>query len=428
MKIAIVGLWHLGTVTAACLASIPYTVLGYDENEAVIGELNKAHAPIFESQLDALLSQGLSSGYLQFSSNHNEIADADVIWVTYDTPVDNNDNADIDVVMNAIINIFPFFKQNAIVLISSQLPVGSTKILKQKYAEYYPNKKVFFAYSPENLRLGKAIEIFTKPDRIVIGVDDESIKPMLKNLFQPLSDNLIWMSIASAEMTKHAINAFLATSVVFANEIASLCEYVGADASEVEKGLKSEKRIGPLAYLKPGPAFAGGTLARDVSYLINMGKKNNFQTQLFPAVIQSNLAHKKWVHRRLQEVLGTLKNKQICMLGLTYKPQTNTLRRSAVIETCEWLNQQGAKITAYDPMLNVLPEEYHYIHIKNNFSEAFSGAQAIVVSTDHADFFHISAEDILKYINPVFIFDAAGFLQKQFQQQKGITYFSVGRT
>src|SRR3990167_1300173 len=204
------------------------------------------------------------------------------------------------------------------------MPVGSIRRLESIAQKLCPTKSIGFAYSPENLRLGKALDVFLKPDRIVVGVRSSQDKERIDRLLRPITDRIEWVSVESAEMTKHAINAFLAISVVFANEIASICELVGADAKEVEKGLKSEARIGPKAYLAPGGAFAGGTLARDVSFLTHIGATNERPTPLLSAVLTSNDVHRLWVRRTLERLLGALDGRCIAVWGLTYKPGTDT--------------------------------------------------------------------------------------------------------
>ena len=258
MKISVVGLWHLGTVTAACLASVGQQVIGFDFDKNVIAALQSGQPPIFEPGLEALVSAGLQSGHLRFSSDPEVVSSAEVVWISYDTPVDDDDRADTEFVMDRVRQLFPHFRAGMVVLISSQLPVGSTRRLAREYAVAFPDQPLTFACSPENLRLGKAIEVFLHPDRVVIGIDAQADRGQLTAMLASITDRIEWMDIESAEMTKHAINAFLALSVTFANEIARLCELVGADAKAVERGLKSEARIGPKAYLGPGAAFAGG--------------------------------------------------------------------------------------------------------------------------------------------------------------------------
>ena len=236
------------------------------------------------------------------------------------------------------------------------------------------------------------------------------------------------MSIESAEMTKHALNAFLATSVVFINELAVLCERVGADAREVEQGLKSDTRIGNKAYLKPGQAIAGGTLARDVNFLTQTGQKYGIRTPLFNAILESNHAHKRWVCLSVQTTLKNLHHKTIAMLGLTYKAGTDTLRRSIAVETCHWLSLQGAKLIAYDPHLTHLPNEIsQFIELKHSLHEALSNTDAILIANECTEFQEINPETLLTLTKKPHVFDPSGFLVNTLGNDERIRYFSVGR-
>jgi UDPglucose 6-dehydrogenase len=429
MKIAVLGLWHLGCVTAACLAKTGQDVLAYDSNQETIHHLLSGKAPLFEPGLDDLLLGAMKAKRLAFTADASELSEADVLWVTFDTPVDDEDIADVEFVLNEIRTVLPFVKENVLILISSQLPVGSTRKLQQECSEKWHEKKVSFAYLPENLRLGKAIDIFLHPDRIIVGFQNEADKNRIHPILKPLSENIIWMSVESAEMTKHALNSFLATSVIFINELASLCERVGANAYEVERGLKSEERIGPKAYLRPGAAIAGGTLARDVNYLIQIGHEQALSTPLFSALLTSNHTHKQWSCRRITELLNPLLNKTVAVLGLAYKPGTDTLRRSTAIETCQWLKQQGVKVVAYDPIITQLPsDELHQgIQLKSSLEEALQGADAVVLATPGPQFSALTAEQLLGCVKQPFVFDASGFLQQQLGHDKRINYYSVGR-
>lgn len=428
MKIAVIGLWHLGSVTAACLSNGGHDVIAYDPSTEIIENFKNNQTPIFEPGLNDLLTKAQNSGKLFYSSNPSDLTQAEIIWATFDTPVDDNDIADVELVIHEISSVFSYLQHNALILISSQIPAGSTRKLQQQCSQQYPDKKITFAYSPENLRLGKAIEVFTKPDRIIVGLQSDTDKDRIQKLLSPFTNNLIWMSIESAEMTKHALNAFLATSVVFINELATLCERVGANAREVEQGLKSEERIGPKAYLRPGNAIAGGTLARDVNYLIQIGQQQTINTPLFCALLNSNHAHKQWSCRRIIDILKDLKNKTITALGLTYKTGTDTLRRSSAIETCKWLHSHGAKMVAYDPALTHLPSELtSIIELKPTLAEALSGADAIVISTEWPEFTALNADQILAATNRACVFDPSGFLAHKLGNDSRLRYFSVGR-
>lgn len=427
MKIAVVGLWHLGSVTAACLASVVHELIGYDSDLSVIDQLNRAEAPLFEPGLNELLQSGISSKHLKFTTNKQDLGEAEIIWVTYDTPVNAEDEADVNYVYNQITALFPYLAKGSLILVSSQLPVGSVAYLEKLYLETCPEKQLSFACSPENLRLGKAIEIFTKPDRVVVGVRNEQDKNKIAKMLEKFTQAICWMSVESAEMTKHALNAFLATSVVFINELAALCEQVGADAREVERGLKSEIRIGPKAYLKPGAAFAGGTLARDVSYLIQAGEKHLIQTKLFDAVLESNRLHRQWAERRVKDILGDLNNKRVSILGLTYKPGTDTLRCSTAVELCQQLAEQGAHIVAYDPAVRALPIHLEKtINLKSSIAEALADAEALVICTEWPEFLSLTLKD-MQQLKRALVFDASGFLESTLGRDASVDYFTVGR-
>lgn len=427
MKVCVYGLWHLGTVTAACLASGGHEVVGLDPDAGTVDRLQAGRPPLFEPGLEGLVGQGLRQGTLVFTTDaRRAVAGSEIVWVAFDTPVDNEDRADVEYVVRRIEGIFPHLAAGSLVLLSSQLPVGTTRRLEQAYASACPDTPVTFAYSPENLRLGKALAVFTNPDRVVAGVRTASDRDRLAALLQPFTERIEWMSVESAEMTKHALNAFLAVSVTFANEIATLCERVGADAKEVERGLKSEVRIGPKAYLAPGGAFAGGTLARDVSFLIHVGATNERPTPLLSAVLTSNAEHRLWVRRTLQRLLGALDGRSVAVWGLTYKPGTDTLRRSESVALCVWLAEQGVRVRAHDPAVATLPEELaRQVTLCKTPLEAVRGASALVVATEWPEYASLSTDPILDAMREPVVVDPNRFLAGQFQGSRA-TYVAVG--
>jgi UDPglucose 6-dehydrogenase len=406
MKVCVFGLWHLGTVTAACLASLGHEVTGLDFDSATISRLNRGEPPLHEPGLADLVRQGIDSGALEFTTDARQaLRDAAVVWVTFDTPVDDDDRADTEFVMKQIESIFDHLGQGTLVLVSSQLPAGSIRRLEQT------RPGVMFACSPENVRLGKAIDVFLKPDRIVAGARSEEAREIVTKLLDPLHAPIEWMSVESAEMTKHALNAFLATSVAFINEIAVICESTGADAREVARGLKTDARIGPRAYLSPGGAFAGGTLARDIEFL-----KSLRQLPLITAVKTSNDQHKNWTRSKLLEVLGSVKNKTIAVWGLTYKPGTDTLRRSTAIELCRWLVSQGARARAHDPAVKSLPGDLD-VTLCASPREAVESAVALVVATEWPEY---RSADLPAGI---VVIDPNGFIGSR----SGVRYYAVGK-
>jgi UDPglucose 6-dehydrogenase len=377
-------MWHLGCVTAACLASRGHDVIGLDFDRATIDALSAGTPPLLEPGLEGLIESGLAAGNLRFTTKLEEaVKDIEVLWVTYDTPVDDDDNADVEFVLAQIERVLPQLPMGVTVLVSSQMPVGSIRRLEKTVEAMVPASRLSFAYSPENLRLGKALDVFLNPDRIIVGLRDERDKEKLDRLLRPITERIEWMSVESAEMTKHAINAFLATSVTFANEIASICEVVGADAKEVERGLKTEARIGPKAYLSPGGAFAGGTLARDITFLNIVGAGKSLSTPLLSSVKPSNDEHKQWIKRKLRAFFPELSGVVIAIWGLTYKPGTDTLRRSMAVELCDWCLEMGMIVRVHDPVVKELPDPWMgRVQRCDDPLSAIQGAQALVIATE----------------------------------------------
>lgn len=428
MKICVLGLWHLGSVIAACCASVGHEVVGLDADEKTIEGLRAGKAPLFEPGLDAMLSDGLSSGRLRFTTEiERAVADVDVLWVAFDTPVDDDDKADVDFVLAQVKSVLPALRSKAVVLVSSQMPVGSMRTLERFAAETLPDKQLTFACSPENLRLGKAIDVFLKPDRIVIGTSVPETRAGLERLVAPITDKVEWMSIESAEMTKHAINAFLAISVTFANEIASICEAVGADAKEVARGLKTEARIGPRAYVSPGGPFAGGTLARDIEFLGLASRSAGLVTPLLSSVRASNDEHKNWVRRKLLERFPSLKGTTVAIWGLTYKPDTDTLRRSLAVELCDWLLEQGAVVHVHDPVVRELPARWEG-RVRNFTAaeDAVREVDALVVGTEWPVFRETGAKLQACAKGGLLVIDVNRHLESSLAGASTIEYVAVG--
>ena len=429
MKVCVLGLWHLGKVTAACLAAGGHDVTGLDFDPAVVERLMDGAAPIFEPGLDDLVTAGIASGRLRFTIDAAiAVSNADVVWIADDTPVDEDDRADVDAVVQRASALFPYFGTGALVLISSQVPVGTTRRLEEMFASESSGRTIGFGYSPENLRLGNAIDAFTKPDRVVAGVGSARDRDRVAALFKPFTDRIEWMTVESAEMTKHALNAWLAMSVAFINEIAELCEQTGADALEVSRGLKSESRIGSKAYLAPGDAIAGGTLARDIMFLADLGRSHGVTTRLLTSVKASHDAHRHWAEHRLMHALDGVAGRTVAVWGLTYKPGTDTLRRSSAIELCQWLHAQGALVRAFDPVIATLPSELAAcVTLTRTALAATEAASALVVATPWPEFRQVAAADVAAHMTRPLVLDAARFLRETLGSEPAIEYVSVGK-
>lgn len=421
MHVTVLGLWHLGSVTAACCAR-HFSVVGLDFDAANVASLNEGHAPLLEPGLNELIAAGLASGSLSFTTDPKAAcAHADVLWLTYDTPVNEQDESDVEFVLDNLRRALPSLPSDALVLISAQLPVGTCARLEKEFPQFH------FACSPENLRLGKAIEAFERAERAVVGIRTDAKKALLDELFKPFATQTIFMRTESAEMVKHALNSFLALSITFINEIARVCEHTGADAKEVSIGLKSEARIGPKAYLGPGGPFAGGTLARDVVTLSRLARENGEDISLIPAIKQSNDLHRSWIFRRLASRLGGVRGKKICVLGLTYTTNTDTLRRSAAVELCQQLLTAGAKVSAFDPAVRTLPPELSPVALAADIADAIVDVEAVAVCTEWPQFRQADWATLAPRMHqPVFV-DANRFLERELKTVANVEHLSVGR-
>jgi UDPglucose 6-dehydrogenase len=429
MKVCVHGLWHLGAVTAACLASRGIETVGLAETPEAAAELQAGKAPLFEPGLDALMEKGLKSGALRFTSEvAAAVSSADLVWISFDTPVDDDDVADVGYVLDRVRRTFPYLKDGAVVLVSSQVPVGSTALLEHDFAAIAKGRKVSFAYSPENLRLGDAIRVFTEPERIVIGVRSDDARKVVEPVLKPFCQTLLWTRVESAEMVKHALNSYLATCVTFTNEIASICESVAADMSEVEAALRLDPRIGKRAYVRAGSAFGGGTLARDVQFLKAIARDRDARVPVLTAVLESNDHHKGWVVRHLRRQLGVLTGKQIGVLGLAYKAGTDAIRRSVAIEVIQELVAAGADVTVFDPKVSTLPEPLNSaVTIVGLADTVFNGSEAVVLTTEWPEFRELNFAKLIPSMKRAVLIDQNAFAAKQLADMPGLEYIIAGR-
>ncbi len=404
-KICVYGMYHLGLVTSACLASKNFQVTCLDPDKNTIDNLKKNIFPIYEPNVESYFNN--YRDFLNFENDISCVLESDCIWVTFDTPVDDQDIADTNFVMNQIRNVLEI-KPNANMIISSQMPIGSIAQIEKEYP------KAIIACSPENLRLGKSIENFINPDRIIIGTRNQKHNEIFKPIFESITSKLIWMQTESAEMVKHTINSFLATCISFSNEISRICEQNHVDILEVEEGFRSESRVGKTLPLRSGLGFAGATLARDVNFL-----KNNFQNiPLISSIMETNTLQNKWCCEKVQEIYKN-KTAKVGVIGLTYKKETSTLRRSTALETCEWLIHQKHEVYAYDN--NV---EKHQINnsivLCDDIELMLDQVDCIIVFSNKI---HTVSESIVNKLNQKFVLDPNGIYQEQIKNKK---YWRVG--
>jgi UDPglucose 6-dehydrogenase len=429
-SVAVAGLWHLGLVTAACLAEAGASVVAIDPDPEVVAACRRLELPIEEPGLTDLVSSNVEAGRLRFADPGPEAwHGCGIAWIAFDTPVDDEDNADVEWVLERAVGLLAQADTGALVIVSSQLPVGSVAALEQRLRAL-GRTDLEYACVPENLRLGNAIRTFSSPDRFVAGVRSSAAADRLVELLGRFGPVEV-MRVESAEMTKHALNAFLATSIAFINEVAEICEHVGADAAEVARGLKTEARIGPRAYLSPGDAYAGGTLARDVGFLRRLSRSAGLSEGVADGVARRNDEHRAWSQRVLARLLGLERggpasDRNIAVWGLTYKPGTNTLRRSSALELCGWLTESDVAVQAYDPAIDSLPPDQAQVVLASSPLAAAAGADALVLSTPWPVFRSVSADDLLDVMRGALVIDPGGHLQETLGSAEGIEYVRVG--
>ncbi|MBI5728697.1 MAG: UDP-glucose/GDP-mannose dehydrogenase family protein [Candidatus Magasanikbacteria bacterium] len=429
--IAVAGLWHLGSVYAGCLADVGHTVIGWDQDAAVVARLQEGRAPLMEPQLEDKIKNCIHDYRLDFTTDLNKLKECNTVWVAFDTPVDEKDMVHLDPIWDFLQRAVPVLKQDVLVVISSQLPVGTTQAIVGFISEARPELKFSVAYVPENLQLGKAVESFMKPGRIVVGASTAETAEKIKDIFAPLRTSFLVMDPSSAEMSKHALNAFLATSLSFTYDIADLCQLYGADIVAVAKALRSDERIGPGAYLDASIGFSGGTLARDLKILLNKAHEADIDLPVIAGVFKKNKIRRSLATKYLTDYLGNLKGKKIAVFGLTYKPGTATLRRALALEIISKLLTAGAIIHAHDPMADAeevkkaLPVEFFA-----NSYECAKGCQAVVIITNWPEFKKLNLIKLKLCLKPPYIFfDTRNFFydQEVALRAAGFSYLGVGR-
>jgi len=423
-RVCVVGMWHLGIVTAACLAQADHEVICFDFDKEVIENLKKGRLPVFEPGLQDLFDKATKKKSISFSNNlKNIIPKSDYIYIAFDTPVDNQDKIDLSIIHESVDKIIPLISSRGLIVISSQIPVGTSRKIVEKIRK--ARKKNEVCYSPENLRLGDAIKSFLEPERIVIGLSSVSAKQKAENLFSQINASKIWMNLESAEMTKHAMNAYLSTLISFSGEISNICERVGANAIDVMSALKAEKRVSPFAPIMPGLGFGGGTLARDVQILRETGFQNKVKTEVLDAVFSANIHRMQYVADKLEMLLGTLDKKKIAFFGLVYKAGTNTLRRSLTLQIIDQIKNKNVSISAYDPMIREKIKGYN-IEICKSPAEAVEGADVLVIMTDWEEFKKINYHSLTKSMRNRIVFDTKSILDSSKFNESGLKYCGIG--
>ena len=427
-RICVIGTWHLGSVVSACLADLGYTVIGTDQNNRSIEVLNKGIPPLFEPGLEELIKKNIKTNRLSYTTHiANALKGCNHVLITYDIPVSENDEVDLSVTFATVKEIAEHLENNTVITVSSQVPIGTCEQIKAMIQKLNPTVDFDIAYSPENLRMGQAIERFLHPERIVIGAENDATLEKVENLFSVIHAPIIRMDLKTAEMTKHAVNAFLATSISFANEMGNLCDEVGADASKLAQALASDTRIGPHLPLSPGLAFGGGTLARDLLILQDLGDRLNYQTWLIDGVVQVNEQQKKLVIRKLEKIYGSVGKLTVGVLGLAYTAGTSNLRHSTALEIINRLVYGGAFVKAYDPKADAEEVRTHreFAFCEDPYQTA-TNSDALVIAADRPEFRELDFDLIKSVMKKPVIIDAKNMLDGRPLLAKGFLYSGVG--
>jgi UDPglucose 6-dehydrogenase len=429
MKIAVLGLWHQGVVGAGCLADMGHEVVGADADAVRVAGLRAGRAPLFEPKLDELVSKGVASGRFAVTTDYAEaVGGAQYVFVMFDTPVNDDDESDLTEIFRTFEAIGPALKPDAVILVTSQVPVGPCDALAKALRKAAPAFSAAIAYMPENLRLGQAIERFMHPVLPVIGCDDAATFDRLLVVLRPLAQEWHRVTLRTAEMLKHALNGFLAVGICFANELGNICDAVGADGKRVGELLRLEPRVGSKAMLTPGLGFSGGTLARDMQTLRRLGRNFDVETPLLDGVWTANSRQNGLVIRKLTRALTSLKGARLAVLGLTYKPDTSTLRRSAAMEVIADLAGAGAIVSAHDPRAD--REELKAYAGFEFFADplaAIARADALVLMTPWQEYRDIDFQSIKRQMAKPYVLDTAGLWNAAQLTALGFVYDDIGR-
>jgi len=428
-KVCVIGIWHLGMVASACLADLGYVVVGVDKDSEKVKGLKRGIPVLFEPGIEELLVRNIDAKRLSYTTDLKQaLKGAQYAFITYDTPVNDKDEVDLSELFATASQLAQYLDNGSIIIVSSQVPVGTCEQMEDIIRQANPTLEFDIAYNPENLQLGGAIHGFQNPQAIVIGANSASTLNRVKQFFEPIKATKLTMDLRTAEMTKHALNAFFATSISFINEIANLCDELGADALKVAEALQWDERIGQKLPLQPGLAFAGGTLARDLRALEKLGDKLGYETHLIDGVLRVNEQQNKLVIRKLEKIYGSIKDLTVGILGLTYKAGTSTLRRSAALEIIKELTNRGAIVKAYDPKAALEEIQLHKeFEFCNDPYIVAKDSDALVIVTDWPEFKNLDFDLVKSIMKKPVIVDAKNMLDGEQLGERGFTYLGVGR-
>ena len=434
MNVVMIGSGYVGLVSGACFAEFGADVTCVDVDQKKIDQLNNGGIPIYEPGLDDLVARNREAGRLSFTTDlASAVSKADLIFIAVGTPTRRGDgHADLKYVYTAAKDIAPHLKDYTVIVDKSTVPVGTARQVHRIIKEENPQADFDVASNPEFLREGAAISDFMRPDRVVLGLESERAEKRLRELYAPINlieAPILVTNLESAELTKYAANAFLATKISFINEISQLCEKVGADVHAVAKGMGLDGRIGKK-FLHAGPGYGGSCFPKDTLALIRIAQEHGAHSRIVEAVVEVNAAQKARMVSKIRKALGGSEaGKHIAVLGLTFKPETDDMRDAPSLAILPALVDKGAKITAHDPQgieeaKDQLPESIEYIE---DMYEAVKGADAVVLMTEWNQYRGLDLDRVHKLMSGDVFVDLRNVYEADRMKTHGFKYTCIGR-
>ena len=432
MDIAVIGTGYVGLVTGAGLADFGNDVICCDIDQRKIDALNRGQIPIYEPGLDTIVSRNVAEGRMKFTTElPDAIRASRAIFIAVGTPPKPDGSADLQYVEEVARTIARYMNGPKLVITKSTVPIGTGRMLENIFAEAGNGHRASVISNPEFLREGSAIEDFMKPDRVVIGASDQESADLMKEIYAPLHSleiPFVVTNVESSELIKYAANGFLAMKISFINEIAVLCERLGADVQDVARGIGLDSRIGSK-FLQAGPGYGGSCFPKDTSAMADIARRNGYDFEIIEAVLRVNDAIKqRMVEKTVEALDGEPRGKTIAILGLAFKPETDDMRDSPTIPLIQGLQKRGVKIRAYDPeAVENAKKIFDGVTYCSDAYETAEGADALVIATEWNEFRALKLERIKKLLRAPLIVDLRNLYDPQRMKAEGFTYVCVGR-
>ncbi len=438
-KIAIIGTGYVGLVTGSCLSDFGLNIICVDNDKEKIDNLHKGIIPIYEPGLEAIVERNVYYRRLSFTTDIKmAVEECDVIFIAVGTPPADDGSADLQYVETVARDIARYMNGYKVIVDKSTVPIGTGQRVKGWVKEELVKRGVSYDFdvvsNPEFLREGSAVHDFTHPDRVVIGAESEKAKEIMKQVYSVLYLNetpFIETNIETAEMIKYASNAFLAMKITFINEVANLCEKVGADVQDVARAMGRDGRISPK-FLHPGPGYGGSCFPKDTLALAEIGKQYESPVTLVEQTVKANEYQKKLMANKIEDGLGDLKDKQLAILGLAFKPNTDDMREAPSITILNELAKKGASFKVYDPIAYKEAKwrleniQDRIIYCENEY-ETMEGSDALVIITEWNQFRKLNLDRVKKLLKQPYLFDLRNIYRKEYMEKQGFKYYGVGQ-